>query len=86
MFQLSIVTPAGKVFEDSVESVVALGVEGGFEVFAKHQPMVCALKAGPVRVKKEGKDFKSFTIDSGVLEVDAAHNVLVLADQITSGL
>ena len=82
MFQLSIVTPAGKVFEDSVESVVALGVEGGFEVYSKHMAMVCALKGGSVRVKKEGKDFKSFTIDSGVLEVDASHNVLVLADQI----
>ncbi len=82
MFQLSVVTPSGKVFEDTIESVVAPGLEGGFEVYSRHAPIVFALKEGLVRVKKEGKDIKSFTIDSGVLEVNANHDVLVLADQI----
>ena len=80
MFQLSILTPSGKVFEDNVESVAAPGLEGGFEVYSGHMPFLSALKAGAVRVRKEGKE-QSFTIDSGVLEVNATHNVLVLADQ-----
>ncbi len=82
MFQLSIVTPTGKVFEESVESVVLPGHEGGLEVFSNHQAILYALKSGPVRVKKDGRDIKTFTIDSGVVEVNAKHDVLVLADQI----
>jgi ATP synthase F1 epsilon subunit len=86
MFQLSIITPAGKVFEDNVESLAAPGLMGGFEVYSHHMSMLVALKEGSVRIRKEGKDIKSLTIDSGVLEVDANHNVLLLADQITAGL
>jgi F-type H+-transporting ATPase subunit epsilon len=82
MFQLSIVTPTGKVFEESVESVVLPGLEGGLEVYSHHMPILYALKEGFVRVKKEGHDIKSFKIDSGVVEVNAKHDVLVLADQI----
>ncbi len=84
MFQLSIVTPSGKVFEDSVESVVLPGLEGGLEVYSHHAPILYALKGGLVRVKKNGQDINSFTIDSGVVEVNAKHDVLVLADQILS--
>ncbi len=83
MFQLSVVTPSGKAFEEMVESVVAPGLMGGFEVYSHHMPMLCALKIGKVRIKKEGKDIKSFKIDSGILEVNARHDVLLLADQIT---
>ena len=82
MFQLSIVTPSGKVFEDSVESVALPGLEGGLEVYSKHMPILYALKAGAVRIRKEGKEIKSLKIDSGVIEVNAKHDVLLLADQI----
>ncbi|MBF0489052.1 MAG: ATP synthase F1 subunit epsilon [Candidatus Omnitrophica bacterium] len=83
MFQLSIVTPSGKVFEETVESLAAPGLMGGLEVYSNHEPMLCALKGGLVRIRKDGKNIKVLTIDSGVLEVDATHNVLLLADQIT---
>ena len=82
MYQLSVVIPSGKIFEDTVESVAAPGLEGGLEVFSKHMSILCALTKGSVRIRKDGKDIKSFMIDSGVLEVDANHNVLILADQI----
>ena len=86
MFQLSVITPSGKVFEDTIESVAAPGLVGGFEVYSQHMSMLCALKGGLVRIRKDGKEIKSLTIDSGVLEVDANHNVLLLADQIIAGL
>jgi len=82
MFQLSIVTPSGNAFEDSVESVAVCGLMGAFEVYSNHMPMLCALQSGKVRIKKDGRTIKSLTIDSGVLEVNASHNVLLLADQI----
>ncbi|MEI7999488.1 MAG: ATP synthase F1 subunit epsilon [Candidatus Omnitrophota bacterium] len=84
MFQLSIVTPSGNVFEDSVESIAVNGLMGGFEVYSNHMPMLCALKDGKVKIRRDGKVIKSLTIDSGVLEVNATHNVLLLADQILS--
>ena len=85
MIQLSIVTPAGKYFEDKVESIAVPGLEGGLEVYSGHMAIVCALKSGRVRLRREGRDFKSFSIDSGILEVDPNHHVLLLADQITDG-
>lgn len=84
MFKLSIVTPSGRIFEDTVESVSAPGLMGGFEVYSNHAPMLIALKGGKVRLRKDGKDIKTLTIDSGVLEVDAAHQVLLLADQVSA--
>jgi F-type H+-transporting ATPase subunit epsilon len=86
MFQLSVITPSGKVFEDSIESLSAPGLMGGFEVYSQHMPFLSALKGGVISIRKSGKEFKSLKIDSGILEVDASHNVLLLADQITEGL
>jgi F-type H+-transporting ATPase subunit epsilon len=86
MFQLSVVTPSGKAFEDQVDSVALPGLLGGLEVYSGHMPIVTALKGGNVVIRKGGQAFKTLTIDSGVVEVDASHNVLVLADQITGGL
>jgi F-type H+-transporting ATPase subunit epsilon len=82
MFQLSVIVPAGKVFEDTVESIAVPGLMGGLEVYSNHMPMLSALKGGLVTIKKDGKSVKSFMIDSGVLEVGSTHNVLLLADQI----
>ncbi len=84
MFQLSIVTPSGKTFEGAVESLAAPGLMGGFEVYGGHMPMLCALKSGAVRIRQQGQE-QSLAIDSGVLEVNASHNVLLLADQIIEG-
>ena len=83
MFKLSVVTPSGKAYEDSVDSVAAPGLLGGLEVYSGHMALVCALKNGKLRIRKAGKE-QSLTIDSGLLEVNAAHDVLVLADQIIS--
>ena len=82
MFKLSVVIPSGKVFEEEIESVAAPGLEGGFEVYSKHMPILYALKEGIIKIRRDGKEFRSLKIDSGVLEVNAKHDVLLLADQI----
>ena len=82
MFLLSVVIPSGQVFEEKVESISAPGLEGGFEVFSQHMHILYALKEGIVSIRKDGKEFRSLKIDSGVLEVNAKHDVLLLADQI----
>jgi F-type H+-transporting ATPase subunit epsilon len=81
-FQLSIVAPSGKIFEDTVDSIAVPGIEGGFEVYSQHTPLISALKAGKARVRKAGQ-VTVYAITSGILEVTPQHNVLLLADQAT---
>lgn len=78
-FQLSIVTPSGKAFEDLVESVALPGLEGAFEVYSGHMPMVAALGSGKLKIRKATAVLE-FTTASGILEVMPDHNVLVLVD------
>jgi len=83
-FKLSFITPAGKVLEDTVDSLAAPGLEGGFEVFSGHVPLVAALKQGRIKVRKSGGE-EIFTTGSGILEVMPDHNVLVLVDSAEGG-
>ncbi len=81
-FQLSILTPAGKVYEDTVDSVSATGLEGGFQVLTGHMALLAALKEGQLKVRKADKE-QVFTAASGIFEVMPDHNVLVLVDSAT---
>lgn len=79
-FQLSIVSPTGKILDDTVDSISVPGTEGGFAVYSKHMPLIATLQAGQARVRKDGQ-VSSYEITSGILEVSLKHNVLLLADQ-----
>ena len=79
-FKLSIVSPSGKIFEDTVDSIAVCGTEGAFEVYGKHTPLISSLKAGRVRVRHAGQE-TAYEITGGILEVDLEHNVTLLADQ-----
>jgi len=81
-FQLSIVSPGGKIFDDTVDSLSVPGVEGGFEVYSQHMPLISVLKAGKARVRKNDH-VTAYEITSGILEVSPQHDVLLLADEIT---
>jgi len=82
-FNLSIVAPSGKIFEDKVNSIAVIGTEGAFEVYGNHTPIISALKSGLIRVRR-GEIKTAFKITSGILEVDLEHNVTLLADQATA--
>ncbi|MCB9771792.1 MAG: ATP synthase F1 subunit epsilon [Candidatus Omnitrophica bacterium] len=78
-FKCSLITPQGMLFDDTVTSVVAPGVEGIFAVMAGHEHIVAALQKGILKIANE-KVENYYAIDSGVLEVDGNRNVVVLAD------
>jgi len=80
---LTIVAPSGKVFEDKVDSIAVNGLEGAFEVYSRHTPLISSLKPGRARVRQADKVI-AFEITSGILEVDLEHNVTLLADQATA--
>ena len=78
-FKLSVITPSGIVFEDTIDSLAASGLKGGFEVFSGHTSMLAALKEGKIKIRKSSSE-QTFNTASGILEVMPDHNVLALVD------
>lgn len=80
-FQLSVITPQGKVYEDAVDSVAAIGIDGGFEVYANHAAFLTGLKEGTLKIRKNAKE-EILQTASGILEVKPDHHVLILVDSV----
>jgi len=78
-YLLSIITPAGKVFEDQVESLMAPGIEGSFGVLKNHAPMVAILKKGVLKIRTNGHD-RCFAVGQAILEINRTEGVLLLSD------
>ena len=78
-FQLLVITPQGKVYEDTVDSVAAIGIDGGFEVYSNHAAFLTGLKEGVLKIRKNARE-EIFKTASGILEVKPDHQVLVLVD------
>jgi F-type H+-transporting ATPase subunit epsilon len=68
-FQLEILTPEKKVFDNKVDYVSAPGVEGEFGVLAGHTDMVSLLKPGEVSIDT-GSQKLSFVVSWGYAYVD----------------
>ena len=80
-YHLSVVTPAGKVFEGEAESLVVPGVEGSFGVLAGHAPMIVGLKKGPFTLRTKDQT-RYYTISPGILEISGQNKVLLLSDEV----
>lgn len=78
-FNLSVMTPNGKIFEDTVTGLRAPGIKGGFGILRGHAPMVVALSNGVLKLTQSGKEIY-YGIAPGILEVNREHNVLILSD------
>ena len=65
---LKVVTPTGKLFEGEVQSCVATGVGGAFEVLPEHIAFLTAVIPGPLRFSVD-REAKSFAIGDGFLQV-----------------
>jgi F-type H+-transporting ATPase subunit epsilon len=72
-----IVTQERVVYDQMVDMVIAPGVEGELGILPHHAPLLTALAAGELRVKKD-KGEESFAISGGFMEVLPDH-VSVLA-------
>ena len=63
-----IVTVERLVYSDEVDMVVAPGVMGTLGILPKHAPLITALEAGELRLKKGGAE-ECFAISGGYMEV-----------------
>ena len=83
-FNLIVITPKGKAFDDQAESLIVPGITGSFGILAHHAPIVSILSKGIVKIKQQVKE-SYFAIPSGVLEVNASNEVLMLCDEALEG-
>jgi F-type H+-transporting ATPase subunit epsilon len=76
--KLEIVTPEAKVYSEDVEMVTLPGTEGEMGIYPLHVPLMTAIKAGEVAVRKEGQDF-FLAVGDGFAEV-TGDKVAILTD------
>lgn len=68
-FLLEVVTPDKTVLKEDVEMAICPGSEGEFGVLPHHVSLLSALKIGPLRYRKDGKDDVMF-ISGGFLDMN----------------
>jgi F-type H+-transporting ATPase subunit epsilon len=67
-FRLRILTPDGAPFDGVAESVALPGADGSFGVLEGHAPLLAALRAGVVSVRR-AEDTLTFAVGDGAADV-----------------
>jgi F-type H+-transporting ATPase subunit epsilon len=68
-YTLEIITPERTVFSGEVESVILPTPDGFLSIQRMHEPMVCALSIGPLRLNLGGDEWRECTASEGFVEV-----------------
>lgn len=76
--QLEIVTPEAKIFSDRVEMVTLTGIDGQMGILPQHMPLMTALVAGEIIVRKEAKNI-FLAVGDGFVQV-TREKVSILTD------
>ncbi len=66
--RLEVVTPNRKTYSEDVDMVTIPGVDGEFGILPLHVPLITALKAGELRIVKDGQE-TSLATGGGFAEV-----------------
>lgn len=74
-----IVSAERAIFSGLVETVIAAGSEGDLGIYPGHTPLLTQLKAGPIRIIKQGGEEEIFFVTGGYLEVQP-DMVTILSD------
>lgn len=83
-FNLIIVSAEKKIFEGSVVSIQATGIEGELGILANHMPLMTAIKPGIIKMTLENGLEDVIYVSGGFLEVQPKV-VTVLADVAIRG-
>src|SRR5262245_48192084 len=75
-FRLEIVTPEKLVFSEDVVSLVAPAENGYLGVLASHAPLLCSLKPGEIRIRRESGELL-FATSGGFMEVTPKKTVIL---------
>ena len=66
--KLEIVTPEEKIYSEDVDMVTLPGAEGELGVYPKHVPLLTTLKAGELRILRNGRE-TSMAVGEGFVEI-----------------
>ncbi|GAA4400533.1 hypothetical protein GCM10023168_09390 [Fodinibacter luteus] len=72
-----------RVWQGEASQVSARSIDGELGILPGHQPLLCVLAEGEVRVNAEG-GWRSATIDGGFLSVDH-DRVTIIAESVDAG-
>ncbi len=81
-FKLQIVTPLRTVFQGTVDSVIAPGLDGYFGVLAHHAPLVAVLGRGNLRIR-QARIETTWRVSEGFIEV-SDNQAIVLVESAES--
>ena len=76
---VNIVSAEQEIFSGTAEQVIAPAKMGEVGIFPRHTQLLTQLKAGEVRVVREGGEEEFYFVSGGMLEVQP-HVVTILAD------
>ncbi len=76
---LDIVSAEAEIFSGVCEVVVAPAATGEVGIYPRHTQLMAPLKAGEVKVTKQGGEEETFYVSGGILEVQP-HTVTILSD------
>jgi len=76
--QVVIITGEKEVYSDSVDVLVAPGLEGELGILPYHAPLMTALQPGEIMLRKDGQQ-SYLAVSGGFLEV-MSNKVTILAD------
>ncbi|MCU0610229.1 MAG: F0F1 ATP synthase subunit epsilon [Candidatus Eisenbacteria bacterium] len=79
-YPLAVVTPVGTVYSARVLSVVAPGLSGRLGVLARHMPLLCVLRPGPLLCHEASGVWLQFEVEAGILEVTPEGAEIIVDD------
>ena len=77
--QLEIITAESQLYSGEVTSVKLPGMDGEFEIFNNHAPVISTLDKGIIRVIDNNNKTENFEVNGGVIEMQN-NKIIVLAD------
>lgn len=77
--EVDIVSAEGQIFAGTANMLVAPAIEGDLGVAPKHTPLLTKLRAGEIRVLRDGEPELPIFVGGGIIEIQP-DKVMVLAD------
>ena len=77
--QLEIITAERQLYSGEITSVKLPGMDGEFEIFNNHAPVISTLDKGIIRVIDNNNKTENFEVNGGVIEMQN-NNLIILAD------
>lgn len=78
-YRLEIVTPLGVVVDEQVESCIFRTTEGDVGILGGHTDYAAAIEVGEIKVKLEGKPYRSAVATDGFAHVSGDHTRILVS-------